>query len=240
MVYIGVDACKVGWFAVTLIDKTNWRVNIFPNISTLWSRSKEANLILIDIPIGLRENDSRERICDKEARKLLIPKLKPSVFVAPCRAAIYSKNDEEAKVINVEQTGRSLSMQALRIIPKIKQVDQFLLGDKTARKHIREIHPEICFWALNGKKSMAFSKKDESGIRERKEVLISVYPYCEDILNYTEQECLHKEVARDDILDAMAAAVTASMEKEGLLTIPDNPELDSKGLPMEMVYFPVS
>jgi predicted RNase H-like nuclease len=80
MVYIGVDACKAEWFAVMLTEEGNWRVNIFPNISNLWNQSKDARLILIDIPIGLREDDFNERICDQEARKLLGPKRGSSVF----------------------------------------------------------------------------------------------------------------------------------------------------------------
>jgi len=128
----------------------------------------------------------------------------------------------------------------LGIIPKIKEVDELLSADMTARSRIREIHPEICFWALNGKKSMTFSKKDERGIQERKEALISVYPYCGDIFNYAEREYIRKEVARDDILDALVAAVTASKERQGISTIPENPVFDSKGLPMEMVYYPMS
>ena len=42
-----------------------------------------------------------------------------------------------------------------------------------------------------------------------------------------------KIVARDDILDALVAAVTGMNE---LRTVPGNPEVDSCGLPMEMVY----
>ena len=238
MVYIGVDACKKGWFAVTLIDNISWKVNIFPNISSLWNQCKDSRLILIDIPIGLRDSGSNERSCDKPARRLLGRKRGSSVFPVPCRAAIYA-NVTEASDINKRLTDRRLSKQVLGIIPKIKEVDELLSADMTARSRIREIHPEICFWALNGKKSMTFSKKDERGIQERKEVLISVYPYCGDIFNYAEREYLRKEVARDDILDAMVAAVTSSKARQGLLTVPENPEVDSKGLPMEMVYYPM-
>jgi len=239
MVYIGVDACKKGWFAVTLIDNTSWKVNIFTNISSLWNQCKDSRLILIDIPIGLRDSGSNERSCDKPARRLLGRKRGSSVFPVPCRVAIYA-NVTEASDINKRLTDRRLSKQVLGIIPKIKEVDELLSADMTARSRIREIHPEICFWALNGKESMTFSKKDERGIQERKEVLISVYPYCGDIFNYAEREYLRKEVARDDILDALVAAVTASKEKQGLSTIPENPVFDSKGLPMEMVYYPIS
>jgi len=45
-----------------------------------------------------------------------------------------------------------------------------------------------------------------------------------------------KELARDDILDAMALALTASFPPGTLCTVPENPEKDNKGLPMEIVY----
>ena len=239
MTYIGVDACKAGWFAVTLTHERNWKTtNIFTDIFSLWNQRRDAILILIDIPIGLRESGFKERSCDKEARRLLGRKRGSSVFPTPCRTAIYAEVTEASKV-NKRLTGRKLSKQVLGIIPKIKQVDQLLLADKTARKHIREIHPEVCFWALNRGKPMKHSKKKGEGFLERLEVLLSVYPYTKKVVDYALQEYLRREVARDDILDALVAAVTAYKEKEGLLAIPENPEVDSKGLPMEMVYYPM-
>ena len=235
MTYIGVDACKAGWFAVTLTEEGNWKLNIFPNISSLWNQSKDARLILIDIPIGLRDDDSNERICDEEARNLLKSR-RSSVFPAPCRDAIYADTYEKASEVNAQKTGRRLSKQVWGIIPKIREVDQLLLADMAAMSHIREIHPEICFWALNGSQPMKFSKKKQDGYLERREILFSVYPHAEalvdDALRY--QRC---EVARDDILDALVAAVTALNGRQGLSSIPQTPEIDSEGLPMEMVHF---
>ena len=238
MVYIGVDACKAGWFAVVLAEGTNWKANIFPDISSLWNQCKDARLILIDVPIGLRDSDSNERSCDKEARKLLGHKRGSSVFVAPCRSAIYTNSYEKASEINAQKTGRRLSKQVWGIIPKIKEVDQLLLADMTARSCIREIHPELCFWALNSGKPMKYSKKKkkEKAFLERMEVLLSVYPYTNNIIDNTLTKYPRREVAKDDILDALVAAVTASEESLRLSSIPKTTEVDSKGLPMEMVY----
>ena len=44
-------------------------------------------------------------------------------------------------------------------------------------------------------------------------------------------------VKADDILDALAAAVTALLGNDHLVSIPDEAETDSCGLPMEMVYY---
>jgi len=237
MVYIGVDACKAGWFAVVLTEGTNWKVNIFPDISSLWNQYKDARLILIDIPIGLLDNGSDERVCDKEARKLL-GKRRSSVFAAPCRSAIHADTYEKASEINAQKTGRRLSKQVWGIIPKIREVDQLLLADMTARSRIREIHPELCFWALNSGKPMKYSKKKEKGkaFLERMKVLLSVYPYTKDIVDSTLTKYPRKKVAKDDILDALVAAVTASKERQRLSSIPKITDVDSKGLPMEMVY----
>jgi predicted RNase H-like nuclease len=83
---------------------------------------------------------------------------------------------------------------------------------------------------------MVFNKKDRRGIQERKEVLFPRYPFCERIFKYAEHTFSRKDVARDDILDAMVAAVTASKGEQALITVPANPEVDSKGLLMEIVY----
>jgi len=46
-----------------------------------------------------------------------------------------------------------------------------------------------------------------------------------------------KDVSSDDIVDAMAAALTASLsERYGILTLPQTPEIDSRGLRMEIVF----
>lgn len=233
--FFGVDGCKAGWFAVGLTKEAKWQAEVFPDISSLWNKIRDARVILIDIPIGLRDTASSERHCDKEARALLAPERKPSIFVSPCRAAVYAATNEQAKRINAQKTGRSLSVQTLAIIPKIRQVDQLLTSNKDARLHIREIHPELCFWALNDRKSTVFPKKDKRGIEERKEILTSVYPQTRQVFDYSLRQYARKDVAEDDILDALVAAVTASWEKRGLLTIPEKPEIDSNGLPMEMV-----
>ena len=235
MVYIGVDACKAGWFAVMLTEEGNWKVNIFPNISNLWNQSKDARLILIDIPIGLREDDFNKRICDIEARKLLKSR-RSSVFPAPCRDAIYADTYEKASEVNAQKTGRRLSKQVWEIIPKIKQVDQLLSVNMAARSHIWEIHPEICFWALNGSQPMKFPKKKRDGYLERREILFSVYPHTKALVDDALRKYKRCEVASDDILDALVAAVTAFKGRQGLSSIPQTPEIDSKGLPMEMVY----
>ncbi len=236
MLYIGADGCKGNWLTVALGEGNHWAVNLFPNIRRIGGCYPRARLILLDIPIGLPEGGERERRCDTEARQRLGAR-RFSVFRVPCRAAVQAESYEEASRINQQRTGRKLSIQMWRIVPKIKEVDVFLGEQAQARWRIREVHPEVCFWALNGGRPMAFNKRSEEGIQERLRVLRRVYRHTEAIVNYAVEK-YRGIAAPDDVLDALVAAVTASNEKRGLMTLPENPDCDAHGLPMEMVYYP--
>lgn len=89
----GADGCKGGWLAFHS-DGKNWSENLYKEIGQLYNESN-ANLILIDIPIGLRTTESSERLCDLESRKIL-KKRKASIFPAPSRVAIGCKEYRRA------------------------------------------------------------------------------------------------------------------------------------------------
>jgi len=83
---------------------------------------------------------------------------------------------------------------------------------------------------------MKYSKKNKQGFLERKQTLSSVCPFTYDLIDRALSTWKRKEVARDDILDALVAAVTAAAGTDRLSSLPEKPEIDAKGLRMEMVY----
>lgn len=234
MFYVGADGCKEGWFAVRLDEGNDWSVSVFKTIDGLWQTHGHAKLILIDIPIGLRDSGTEGRVCDIEAHHLLGAR-QSSVFRVPNRAAVYADTYKEASKVNYRITGKKIPKQTWGIVPKIREVDELLRMGKLARSCIREIHPEVCFWSLNYGRAMENPKKTPDGFKERLKVLRRVFPYTDDVVKCAQDACKNSKVAEDDILDALVAAVTASREKQGLSTIPEKPEVDSEGLPMEMV-----
>lgn len=125
-------------------------------------------------------------------------------------------------------------MSDLEHSQKIREVDAFLLENRTAQQRVREIHPELCFWALAGR-PMPKSKKTQRGFEDRREVLQAVGVDADSILSEAKAEWKLSEVAKDDVLDALVAAVTAS-QKDRLVHIPEAPEYDRRGLRMEMVF----
>jgi predicted RNase H-like nuclease len=233
MKYIGVDACRKGWFAVSIDSDQAWKTDIFESIGELWRTYQCNDLILIDIPIGMPENDKRQ--CDVEARKLLRMRAS-SVFPAPCRRAIHADSYKEACRINQKSLGTKLSVQTWNIVGKIREVDDLLSVNKKTRHCLRESHPEICFWALAGQQPMAFYKKTEQGFTERLRLLKKSFPPTQKIVGAAMQKFLRKDLARDDILDALALAVTAVSGRKLIVTIPEHPPRDAMGLPMEVVF----
>ena len=234
--FVGVDGCRAGWLAIGLETEGSWQVNTFPDVYSLWEHHRQASLILIDIPIGLKAEGRAERRCDPEARKLLGPR-RSSVFPAPCREAIYASSYQEACDINQRLTGKRLSVENWNIIPKIREMDCLLSDAAAAKGRIREIHPELCFWGLAGR-PMQHAKKRSEGLSERTQLLQSIYPQTTDIINHALSTYKRKDVARDDILDALSAAVTGLIGGQNLVSISQEPEFDERGLRMEMVYCP--
>jgi predicted RNase H-like nuclease len=234
MKYIGVDGCKMGWFYIVIDHENQWEIGVCKNIEKLWEIHKDASLILIDIPIGLPFKEPRA--CDLEARKLLGKGKTSTVFPPPCREALTAKTYEGACEINKKVLGKKISLQAYHISKKIKEVDNFLLENLQARQKIRETHPEICFWALASGNAMQFPKKKKHGFEERLDLLKKIFPPAESIVDSAMKKFLRKDVAKDDILDSIVAAVVSCSPISSLVSVPETPGKDANGLPMEIVF----
>lgn len=235
--YVGVDGCKAGWFAVSLSEVGSWRFDVHGDFASVWASHKEASIILVDIPIGLVDAGLSGRQCDAIARRYLSPERASSVFTPPARPVLNAPDYQAALELNRKLTGRGISMQSWNITPKIREVDQFLRHNAPARGKIREVHPELLFWALNGRRAMGQRKSRLDGYHERLAVLKRRFEPSETITEQVLARYRRSEVARDDILDALAAAVTGYLSRGQLSTIPADVPKDAYGLPMEMVYY---
>ena len=163
--HVGVDGCPAGWFAVTRSDRS-LQFDVFATIRKLVTAYPPGSLIFIDIPIGLPWRDVPIRPCDRLAREALGAPRRSSVFPVPCRKALDAPDRESASEINYAEMGRKLAAQTWAISAKIKEVDRFL-RKSGADSAVREIHPEVCFWALAGKKPMSYRKSTKAGEDER-------------------------------------------------------------------------
>ena len=235
--FVGVDGCKAGWFSIGLGDGEGYEPKVFGEFAQLVQHFSSAVLILVDIPIGLHESGLDERQCDLKARRLVGPR-RSSVFPAPVRQALSEATFEDASRINRSIRGKGINKQTWEISSKIAQVDRLLTTVPSERERVREVHPELLFWALNDRRPMGHNKGRPPGHAERMAVLRRFEPSAEGVYQTALGRWLRKEVARDDILDALAAAVTARLGyPHKLQTLPADPPTDEHGLPMEMVFY---
>ena len=253
--YVGVDGCPNGWFSVGFDDCDHYELERFKCFREVEAHYRSACLILVDMPIGLPPKGPSYRGADQEAQ-LLLESRKSSVFVVPTRKqagkAAYAyenkSSDDHYKQVNAKLPKDSkVSKQSYNIWHKIKEVDDFILSTST-NAEIREVHPEVCFWALTGmlpardrkKHSINYSKKDGTGFLERIRLMRCFEPRAERIcLEAREKYNVMRHLGGDDILDALVVAITAKLScQKGyeLKTLPECPPTDCKGLPMEMVY----
>lgn len=238
MTVVGVDGCSDGWIAVAYEGESFAGGGFYEDIESVWVAYPDADSILVDVPVGLRESDNEPRACDTAARDVLGSPRGRSVFPPPIRETLDADGYAEAKAIQEAETDGSLGRQAWAIADKIREVDEFLRADPEARVGVvREAHPEVCFWGLAGERPMTYSKTSEpaAAFWERVDVLATVDGEVLHAVHAVGRE-LDCAASNDDLLDAFALELTASPRTPETRTLPEAPETDPRGLPMEMVY----
>lgn len=229
---VGVDGCKYGWIAISLKENLFWEVKLYSEINVLLKDYKKSDVILIDMPIGLLSESKDERTCDREIRSYLGYPRGMSVFGIPSRGAIYANNYTEGNALNKRLMNRGISKQLWGIAPKIKALDQYLINHKIIREKVFESHPELAFMMLKGT-PMKHNKRKKEGYFERLEILKKIYPKSEEIVEYTLNKYLRKEVKKDDILDALVLAINAYLGKKlAFREFPDTKIYDHQGIQM--------
>jgi predicted RNase H-like nuclease len=193
-----------------------------------------AERVGVDIPIGLLEAaETGGRACDRAARGLLGPRAS-SVFPPPVRAALETGSYREAVNVNRASSaaGLGISKQCHGLFPRLQEVHRLMTP--ALQERVREVHPELCFRAMNGGEPLAFGKRTMEGRNQRLRLLegagfarphrhLAVFA--------------RSAVAEDDVLDALAAAWTAARLARGEAEcVVADPPRDAAGLRMEMWY----
>lgn len=233
----GIDGCRGGWIMVSH-DRGVGDYALAPALADLLDALPPDSLVLIDIPLGLG-SPGYPRTVESELRRR-VPGRGSTVFNVPSRAAVYAESKDEARRMNIRETGKSLSEQSLNICPKIRQADSWLRSRNDGSKTISlyESHPETAFAALKGE--VLLSKKSQPEGREERLALLrkadaefgSLY---ERILKETKR----KDVRADDILDAAALCRIAELGRSrGLDFIRDGNDRDELGIEMKIACLP--
>lgn len=232
-VAIGIDGCANGWFYFRF-DGDTARFGVASSVATILEAAPPGARALIDIPIGLKERGKTERECDVRAREMLRPRRHSSVFPAPCRPALKPGDYKASSDKNRKLTGRALSRQTWGIVPKIREVDEYLRASASARGMLLESHPEVVFCGLAGA-PMSANKKTREGFAERMTILQIFEP---DAKTWIASAFLAHggfDASRDDIVDAYVLALCAKHPGRWRM-LPEQLVTDPKGLMMNIVY----
>lgn len=222
----GVDGYRDGWVVASRTGQGAITIGVAKHIGEVLEA--DYDFIALDIPIGLAD---RERPCDAAAKKFLGSR-SCCVFHAPIRPSVKAEYDD-AKAICRGLGVRAPSVQTWGIVPKILQVDAVVSPGDQAR--LFEVHPEVCFCAMNGGAPLFVGKDKPEGRQARRELLhrhIGVDP-----ISFTAKGVRPKRAKVDDIYDALAALWSASRIAAGAgRGLSPAPAYDARGLRMEIWY----
>ena len=243
----GLDGCRNGWIAVIVTTHhADARVRFAKSLMEIVNAPEVPAVMAVNIPIGLPDRSGpRGRTPDRLVRPLLGAR-QSSVFSIPSRAAVYAAIDEAVPELDqfkhacavARQTsaeGKGVARQGFNLFSKIIDIDCLLREQTNLVERVFECHPEVSFWAMNGRAPLLEPKKVRNkphppGLELRRQLLIG---------EGFQVPALHASAARegraglDDLIDACAAAWTAARIARGsAISFPDPPERDAFGLPM--------
>ncbi|MBR9922309.1 MAG: DUF429 domain-containing protein [Bacteroidetes bacterium] len=231
---LGIDGCRAGW-AVVRYDG-EWDFQISSDLHSLKELLLWSEVSLIDIPIGLSGNGIKREV-DKELRRALSPIRHHAVFTPPCRKAVYAADYTEARQINKSETGKSISIQAWNITSKIREADELLISTPALSDKLLEAHPEFCFKKLHADQHLKHGKKAraQAGIKERLKILEKHLPKVRSFFHQIESDYRRKDLALDDILDAICLCLHAHLgTKKGFDFLKSRSQTDAQGIPMRL------
>jgi predicted RNase H-like nuclease len=224
----GIDGFKGGWCVVLCkIDTGDWAVRFEPSFASALALPQAPVVIGVDMPIGLHEHTpAGGRDCERMARRALGAR-RSSVFSVVGRKALACATRAEAHSLSRANGGVGVGAQAWGLATKLREVDATMTIER--QETVFEVHPELCFCAMNDRAAMAHAKKTPAGEAERLNALRrNGIPAA-----FVDRELGLARGRRNDFLDACAVAWTARRIWEGVAErFPSTPQFDAKGLDM--------
>ena len=224
MAVLGVDGWRLGWMGAVL-DGRHAQLLALPSVADVLA--VPADLVAIDMPIGLSEDGARA--CDEEARRLPARTgAASSVFPAPVRAVLATDDYAQARSLSLAATEgrRSLSAQALPLVRSIRALDDALGDPPTDR--VVEVHPELSFRLGLGR--VADRKGTARGTVQGLQALRAGLDVEEALADAP------PGVPMIDALDVCAAASSAQRLADGTAEHVGDGTTDSRGRPMRVCW----
>ena len=203
----GADGYRDGWAVVLHRPATGTtRCRTVDGVDALFTLPEAPAVLGIDMVVGLPDQAAPGgRRCDRAARQLLGRPRSASVFSPPAYAALSAQTYDEAVRRNRASgpDAPGLSKQTFHLFPKMRALATHMTAARQDR--VREVHPELAFYALRGDTPMAESKHTATGRNARAALLAGHgFPNVDAACGQA-----RGALGADDLLDAHAACWTA-------------------------------
>lgn len=209
----GADGVSDGWFVVLWHPATETLcTRLLTDADALFSLPEAPKILGIDMVIGCPDRARPGgRQCDRQARQLLGSPRSASVFSPPAYDALQAESYEEALRRNRASApdAPGLSKQTYHLLPKMRSLAERMTP--AHQKWVREVHPELSFYAMNRNEPARASKHLEPG-RSRRLELLRANGFSEVAEAVTSRPA---SVDPDDVLDAFATCWTAHRIQKG-------------------------
>jgi predicted RNase H-like nuclease len=210
----GADGYRNGWVVALLQPTTGTvRCRTVDGVDALFDLPEAPTVLGVDMVIGLPDRaEPGGRACDRAARQLLGPPRGSSVFSPPAHDTLQADTYEEALRRNRDSgpDAPGLTKQTYHLLPKMRALADHMTPAR--QEHVREVHPELAFYAMNDDAPVAESKHTKAGQDRRIELLTAHgFSPIKSILSRLAGGAL----GADDVLDAHAACWTAHRIRDG-------------------------
>ncbi|MFD2184477.1 DUF429 domain-containing protein [Rhodoplanes azumiensis] len=244
----GVDGCPGGWIVAFVAPAGDAvRVRVERCFADIVAAPEKPVVIAVDMPIGLPDRVGPGGREAETAVRSLLGARQSSVFSVPSRAAVHAETEPPADwsatlaahrrasavALTTSDPPRKVALQTFCLFPKIREVDRLLVERPALAERIFETHPEVAFWQMNGMRPLCTPKKVKSrphppGLAQRRDLLIAA-----GLPAAAVEAPPPKGAGPDDLLDALACAVTARrLRAKTARSFPDPPPRDRHGLRM--------
>lgn len=208
----GADVWAARWVVVVLAGGAFESAQVTDGIDEAVDRMADAQVIGVDMPIGLPGPGER-RPCDELARRFVGPR-RSSVFWTPCRDLLEAPTYAAACALARARGWPGIAAQTYALKRQILAVERVAAHDD----RLVEVHPEVSFAEAKGT-VLSWPKTSWNGMQERQAILrsrgIDLPPLSEGL----------GRAGTADVLDAAIVAWSAwRVATGGARSLPDGPD----------------
>ena len=129
--------CENGKWLAAVLQEGGCTLRDADSLQQLCDAYQNADAVLIDLPVGLPEDEDDAAHRPEQLLRQL------GLGAVPCRQAVYAESDTAAREENIRVLGRTISPQRMTMRQQLREVDEFILQHSPWKNVLRQSHPQV-------------------------------------------------------------------------------------------------